>query len=77
MTFFEHSLRSCVAGAFFVRIVRIGAEMEKREIFIEEIPFTERPVGAVAESPEDFWERLEEMEDPLLKVMALNDYLTR
>lgn len=51
--------------------------MEKREIFIEEIPFTERPVGAVAESPEDFWERLEEMEDPLLKVMALNDYLTR
>ena len=37
--------------------------MEPREVFIDEMPLHERPVGATAESPEEFWEEVEDMDD--------------
>lgn len=53
--------------------------VEPREIFLEEIPLHERPVGATAESPEDFWLRMEELRvnDPLMAILETLDNLRR
>lgn len=50
--------------------------MEPREVFIEDMPLTDRPVGAVAESPEEFWERIEDMDDLYMATLVIIDTLT-
>jgi hypothetical protein len=47
--------------------------MEPREVFIEEIPLHERPVGATVESPEEFWEQVESMDELYEVAMLLLD----